>query len=276
VEINTITPQYFATMRIPRLLGRDIAASDTKDALPVVVVNSEFAAKMWPNESALGKRIQFGGEDRWWTIVGVVRGTKHFALNERQLLQAYIPHAQRPQIFTTVALRAAGDPLLLTRAIREAIWRVDRDQPVWGVRSMDQLLDSAVGSPRLIVRLTAGFAVVALLLGAIGIYGMLSYTMSQRAHEVGIRIALGAESRQVVRMVVGEGMRIVGVAVAIGLLGSFAATRLLRSQLFGVGPTDVLTFSVVTVILALVALLACFLPARRASRVDPMVALRAD
>jgi len=205
-----------------------------------------------------------------------VRGTKHFSLSEHQLLQGYIPHAQRPQIFTTVALRSTGNPLLLTRAVREAIWRVDRDQPVWGVRTMDQLLDGAVGSPKLIVRLTGGFAIVALLLGAIGIYGMLSYTMSQRSHEVGIRIALGAESRQVVRMVVGEGMRVVGIAVAIGLAGSLGATRLLRSQLFGVGPTDVLTFAVVTVILALVAMLACFLPARRASRVDPMVALRAD
>jgi putative ABC transport system permease protein len=166
--------------------------------------------------------------------------------------------------------------LILAKSIREAIWRVDRDQPVWGVRSMDQLLDNAVGSPRLIVLLTVGFAIVALLLGAIGIYGMLSYTMSQRAHEVGIRIALGAESRQVVRMVVGEGMRIIVIAVVIGLAGSLAATRLLRSQLFGVGPTDVLTFSVVTAILALVAVLACLLPARRASRVDPMIALRTD
>jgi putative ABC transport system permease protein len=276
VQVNTITPQYFATMRIPRLLGRDVAPSDTKDSPPVALVNNTFATMTWPNESAIGKRIQIAGDDRWWTIVGVVGDTKHFALNEHQLLQAYIPHAQRPQIFTTVALRAAGDPLLLARSIREAIWRVDRDQPVWGVRSMDQLLDSAVGSPKLIVRLTVGFAIVALLLGAIGIYGMLSYAMSQRSHEVGIRIALGAESRQVVRMVVGEGMRIVAIAVAIGLLGSFAATRLLRSQLFGVGPTDVLTFSIVTAILAGVAMLACFLPARRASRVDPMVALRSD
>jgi putative ABC transport system permease protein len=205
-----------------------------------------------------------------------VGNTKQFTLSENQLLQAYIPHAQRPQIFTTLAVRAAGNPLLLSSAIREAIWRVDRDQPVWSVRSMDQLLDSAVGSPKLIVRLTVGFALVALLLGAIGIYGVLSYTMSQRTHEVGIRIALGAESRQVVRMVVGEGMRIVGIAIAIGLAASFAATRLLRSQLFGVGPADVLTFSVVTLLLGFVAILACYLPAWRASRVDPMVALRSD
>jgi putative ABC transport system permease protein len=276
VQINSITPEYFTTMRIPRLAGRDIAPSDTKDAPPVIVVNTEFATKMWPNQSAIGKRLQFAGDDRWWTVIGVVGGAKQFSLSETPLLQGYIPHAQRPQIFTALAVRAAGDPLILAKSIREAIWRVDRDQPVWGVRSMDQLLDNAVGSPRLIVLLTVGFAIVALLLGAIGIYGMLSYTMSQRAHEVGIRIALGAESRQVVRMVVGEGMRIIVIAVVIGLAGSLAATRLLRSQLFGVGPTDVLTFSVVTAILALVAVLACLLPARRASRVDPMIALRTD
>jgi ABC-type antimicrobial peptide transport system permease subunit len=141
---------------------------------------------------------------------------------------------------------------------------------------MEKLLDGAVGSPRLIVRLTAGFAIVALLLGAIGIYGVLSYTMAQRTNEVGIRVALGADSRQVVRLVVVEGMRIVAIAVAIGLGASLAATRLLQSQLFGVGPTDVVTFSIVTALLSIVAILACYIPARRASRVDPMVALRTD
>jgi putative ABC transport system permease protein len=276
VQINTITPDYFATMKIPRLSGRDVSTSDTKDVAPVVVVNDAFAKATWPNESALGKRLQFGGDGRWWTIIGIVGNTKHFRLSEPQLLQAYVPHAQRPQIFTTVALRATGDPLPLANAVRAAIWRVDKDQPVWAVVTMERLLDGAVGSPRLIVRLTAGFAIIALLLGAIGIYGVLSYTMSQRTNEVGLRIALGAEARQVVRMVVGEGMRIIGFAVAIGLVASFAATRLLRNQLFGVGPTDVATFSIVTVLLAAVAVLACYVPARRASRVDPMVALRTD
>jgi putative ABC transport system permease protein len=276
VQVNTITPQYFSTMRIPRLTGRDFALSDNADAIPAIIVNDAFAKATWPTESALGKRVQFPGDERWWTVVGIVGNTKHFALNEPQLLQAYIPHAQRPQIFTTLAVRTAGDPLLLAKQIRDAIWRVDRDQPVWSTRTADQLLDSAVGPSKLIVTLTAGFALVALLLGALGIYGVLSYTMSQRVHEVGIRVALGAESRQVVRMVLREGMRTVGIAIVVGLVTSFAATRLLRSQLFGVGPADVLTFSVVTVLLAAVAMLACYLPARRASRVDPMIALRAD
>ncbi|HEY4216513.1 MAG TPA: ABC transporter permease [Gemmatimonadaceae bacterium] len=276
VQVNTITPQYFSTMGIPRVAGRDFAMSDNKDAIPAIIINDALAKATWPNQNAIGKRLQFPSDDRWWTVVGIVGNTKHFALNETQLLQAYIPHAQRPQIFTTLAVRTAGDPLLLAKQIRDAVWRVDRDQPVWGTRTADQLLDSAIGPSKLIVGLTAGFAIVALLLGGLGIYGMLSYTMSQRVHEVGIRVALGAESTQVVRMVIGEGMRTVGIAVAIGLVASLGATRLLRSQLFGVGPTDVLTFAVVTVLLAGVAMLACYLPARRASRVDPMIALRAD
>jgi len=274
--INSVTPGYFDTMEIPRLAGRDIATSDNRNTLPVMVVNDVFAKRTWPNESAIGKRIRFGGDDRWWTIIGVVRGTKHFTLDEKPLLQGYIPHAQRPQIFTTVAVRTTGDPLLLARSIREAIWRVDRNQPVWGVQTVSQLLDGAVGSPRLIVGLTAGFAIIALLLGAIGIYGVLSYTMSQRTQEIGIRVALGASRRQVVRMVVAEGARIILVAVVIGLAASFAATRLLRSQLYGVGPSDVVTFAVVTAVLTVVALLGCYLPARRAGGVDPMVALRAE
>src|SRR5262245_28160636 len=276
LQVNSITPEYFSTMRIPYVSGRDISTSDTKDAVPVIVINEEFATKTWPNQSAPGKRLQLTGDDRWWTVVGVVGNTKHFQLNEPQLLQGYIPHAQRPQIFTTLAVRGVGDPLPLAGAIRAAIWRVDKDQPVWGVASMENLLDGAVGSPRLIVRLTAGFAIVALLLGAIDIYGVLSYTMAQRTNEVGIRVALGADSRQVVRMVVVEGMRIVAIAVAIGLAASLASTRLLQSQLFGVGPSDVVTFSVVSALMAIVAILACYIPARRASRVDPMVALRTD
>jgi putative ABC transport system permease protein len=239
-------------------------------------VNDVFANKAWPGQSAIGKRVQLAGDDRWWTIVGIAGTAKHYSLNEPPLLQAYIPYAQRPQIFTTLAVRTAGDPLRLASDLRKAVWRVDKDQPVWGVQSMEQLLDGAVGAPRLVVRMTMGFALVALLLGAIGIYGVLSYTMSQRTNEVGIRIALGADARQVVRMVVGEGMRIVGIAVAVGLAAALATTRLLRSQLYGVGPTDVLTFAVVTALLSAVALLACYLPARRASRVDPMVALRSD
>jgi putative ABC transport system permease protein len=275
-QVNTVTPGYFATMRIPIVGGRDIEDADRADAPRAIVVNAEYAARTWPGQSAIGKRVILGFDSTQWTVVGVAGNAKHFTLSERPLLQAYVPHAQRPQIFTTVAVRTAGDPLQLVKLIREAIWRVDHDQPVWGVRTVEQLLEGAVGSPRFIVGLTAGFAIVALLLAAVGIYGVLSYTMARRTHEMGIRMALGAERVQVVRMVVGEGMRLVAVAIAVGLAGSFAATRLLRTQLFGVGPNDPLTLAAVTLLLAGVALVACYVPARRASRVNPTEAMRTE
>jgi putative ABC transport system permease protein len=160
--------------------------------------------------------------------------------------------------------------------VRAAINRVDRDQPVWRFKSMQQDVDGVVGSKKAMMWLTALFAIVALLVSSVGIYGVLSYTMSQRTHEMGIRVALGADARRVRALVVGEGLRLVGVSLGVGLVASLGVARLLRSQLFGVGPNDVVTFAVVSVLLASVAVVACYLPARRASRVDPMTALRAE
>jgi putative ABC transport system permease protein len=238
-------------------------------------VNKSLASKTWPNESPLGKRIKLGDDD-WRTVIGVVGDARHFRLDEPQLLQAYVPHAQRPQIFTSIVVRTKGNPLDFVKPAREAIWRVDRDQPIWRFRSMQQDLDAVVTAPKTTMWLIGLFSVVALLVAAVGIYGVLSYTMTQRTQEVGIRIALGADARQVTRMVILEGSRLIGVAVFIGLLASLGAARLLRNQLYGVEPHDLVTFGVVTVVLAGVALLACYLPARRASRVDPMVALRSE
>ncbi len=193
------------------------------------------------------------------------------------MLQAYVPHAQRPQIFTSIVLRTKGDdPHSVATAVRQAVWRVDKDQPIWRFRSMREDLDAVVTSPRVMMWLVGIFSVVAVLVAVVGIYGVLSYTMSQRIQEIGIRIALGADARRVTRMVVAEGARLVGVAVAIGLVGALAATRLLSSQLFGVQPHDAVTFVGVTALLSSVALLACYIPARRASRVDAMEALRTD
>jgi predicted permease len=276
VQVNSITTDYFRTMRIPVLGGRDIADGDRAGALPVVVVNKTFADKTWPGQSPIGKRIKIGTDD-WWTIVGIVGDARHFTLDETPLLQAYVPHAQRPQIFTSIVLRTKGDdPHSVATAVRQAVWRVDKDQPVWRFRSMREDLDAGVTSPRVMMWLVGIFSVVAVLVAVVGIYGVLSYTMSQRIQEIGIRIALGADARRVTRMVVAEGARLVGVAVAIGLVGALAATKLLRSQLFGVEPHDAVTFVAVTTLLASVALLACYIPARRASRVDAMEALRTD
>ena len=275
LQLNSITTEYFSTMQIPLIAGRDITVGDRAGTLPVILVNKSFAEQTWPGESALGKRIKFGDDD-WRTVIGVVGDTRHFALSEHQLLQGYIPHAQRPQIFTSIAVRTKSNPLDFAKPVREALWRVDRDQPIWRFRSMQQDLDASVTSPKITMWLMGLFSIVALLVAAVGIYGVLSYTMTQRTQEVGIRIALGADARQVTRMVIGEGLRLVAVAVFVGLLASLGAARLLRSQLFGVAPHDMITFAAVTVVLAGVAMLACYVPARRASRVDPMVALRSE
>ena len=275
VQVNSTTPGYLATMRIPLLAGRDFTASDRLGALPVTIVNRAFADATWPGQSAIGKRVQIG-DSTWRTVIAVAGDTRHFTLNEQQLFQAYVPHAQRPQIFTSLVVRAKGDPLALQRTVREAIWRVDRDQPIWRFRSMEEDLDGSVASSKTTMWLTGLFALVALLVASVGIYGVLSYTMTQRTQEVGIRIALGADAGQVRRMVIRDAMRVIAVAVAAGLVASFATAGLLRSSLYGVGPHDLPTFVAVTVVLAGVALAACYIPARRASRVDPMVALRAE
>ncbi len=275
LQLNSTTPGYLGTMRIPLLVGRDLAASDRAGALPVVIVNRAFADATWPGQSAIGKRLRIG-DSTWRTVIGVAGDTRHFTLNEHQLFQAYIPHAQRPQIFTSLVVRAKGDPLALARVVREAIWRVDRDQPIWRFRSMEQDLAGSVASSKTTMWLTGLFALVALIVASVGIYGVLSYTMTQRTQEVGIRIALGADAGQVRRMVIGDALRVIAVAVAAGLVGSFAMAGLLRSSLYGVGPHDLPTFIAVTIVLSGVALAACYIPARRASRVDPMVALRAE
>ena len=275
MQINSVTPGYFAAMRIPVLSGRDVGPSDRGDAPHVIVVNKSFAERTWPGQSAIGKRIQFGDEG-WWTIVGVVGDTKHFTLNEHQLLQGYVAHAQRPQIFTSIVVRTKGNPTDFARAVREAVWRVDRDQPIWRFRSMEQDLSGVVQSKKTMMFLTGLFAIVALVVAVVGVYGVLSYTVAQRTQEVGIRIALGADAGRVRRMVIGDGLRLVAVAVVVGLALSLGASRLLRNQLFGIAATDTLTFVAVTAVLGGVALLACYIPARRASRVDPLTALRMD
>jgi putative ABC transport system permease protein len=276
-QLNIVSPDYFATLRIPRLAGRDFTLADRADAAPVVIVNDQLARRAWPNESPLGKRIRLGGDDASWaTVIGVVGTVKHFRLSEDPLAQAYIPYLQRPLIFTEVVVRATGDAAQIANAVRGAVWRVDRDQPVWGVRTLDRVLDNARGGPKLTVGLMTGFAVLALVLAAIGVYGVMSYAVARRTQEVGIRMALGARRAQVLGMVLREGMRTTIVAVIIGLAAAAGATRLLASQLFGVSTIDPLTFAVVPLLLAAVALVACYLPARRASRVDPIVALRTD
>jgi putative ABC transport system permease protein len=277
LQANIVSPGYFETMKISRLSGRDFTMNDRDGAARVVIVNEQLATRVWPGTSALGKQIRIGGPDEpWATVVGVVGTVKHFQLTEHAIDQAYFPYLQRPLIFTEVVVRATGDPANVANGVRAAIWRVDRDQPVWGIRVMDRVLERALGQPKFTMWLTSSFAFVALLLAMLGVYGVISYSVAQRTHEVGLRIALGAQGGQVVRMIVAEGSRLVGVAIVIGIVAALGATRLIRTQLFGITPSDPLTFGLVTLVLAVVAIVACYLPARRASRVDPMVALRVE
>ena len=278
LQLNLVSDGYFETMAIPRLAGRDFTAQDRAGALPVAIVNARLARRAWPGTSAIGQRLRVGDAEggTWATVVGVVGDTRHFALGEEPLEQAYLPTLQRPLIFTEVVVRTSGAPLDVADAVRRAVWRVDRDQPVWGVRALDAVIARSLGAPRATMGLTVSFALLALLLAAVGVYGVTSYVVARRTHEVGIRMALGAPGAQVLRMVVRQGMTTIVIALAIGLAASAATTRLLASQLYGVGARDPMTFAAVPLLLAAVALVACWIPARRASRVDPIVALRSD
>jgi putative ABC transport system permease protein len=188
----------------------------------------------------------------------------------------YIPYTQMPLIFTELVVRANGEPSAVAKAVREAIWRADRDQPVWRIRPLMLSIENQLGGRTFMMRLLTSFALLALVLATIGVYGVMSYAVARRTQELGIRMALGAGAREVVGMVLRQGLRTIGIAVVIGLGASLGATRLLETQLFGVAPVDPLTFALAPSILAIIAIAACYLPARRASRVDPLVALRSE
>ena len=277
-NINIISDRYFETMAIPRVAGRDFTVDDRLESARVVIVNQQLATKVAPDGSALGTRLRVmdGDAPVWATIVGVVGNARHFQLNEDPLDQIYVSFQQKPLIFTEVVVRTVADPMTVANAVRSAIWRVDRDQPVWRIRPVTQSIEAQLGSRRFTMTLLASFAILAVVLATIGVYGVMSYAVARRTQEMGVRMALGARTTQVVGMVLRQGMRTIGLAIVIGLGAAIAVTRLLQSQLYGVRAFDPLTFALVPVALALVAVVACYLPARRASRVDPVIALRAD
>jgi putative ABC transport system permease protein len=270
-----ISPDFFKTFRVPLIKGRLLAESDGAKAPPVVVINESLARRYFANEDPLGKRITFNG-DATRVIVGVVGDVKHSALDEEANPQIYrsIAQLQSPPTSMSLAVRTSGDPMQMLAAVRGQVWAGDKNQPVTNIETMEGLLAKSVAPRRFNLLLLGVFALVGLALAGVGLYGVMSYTVTQRTREIGVRMAMGAQPGDVLRLVIGEGMKLVLIGALLGLGGALALTRLLTTLLFGVSATDPLTFIVIAALLIIVALLACWLPARRATKVDPMIALR--
>ncbi len=280
-DIKVISPNYFRTFAIPFKSGRDFNDHDGSKSPGVVIVNEEFARRYFPNENALGKRITPGasnhGEPQTREIVGIVGNVKSRKLDSETMAEYYIPDSQLNFGSMTVCLRTSVDPHSLTSAVRNMVSSMDPDLPLYDIKTMEEYLAIAVATPRFHAILLEAFAGLALLLTGIGLYGVIAYAVAQRTHEIGVRITLGATRANVVQMVLKSGLQLTAIGVGAGVVLALVAARYISSVsslLFGVKPTDVVTFAVVIVIVALVSLLACYIPAYRASRVDPMVALR--
>jgi putative ABC transport system permease protein len=281
-----VMPGYFETLRIPVVAGRSIERGDHRDALWVAVINEEAARIYWPNENPIGRRLGYGlpnaaEPSRWITIVGIVKTTLANGAQEASRPQIFVPHAQMPREpypgrFMTVAVRASGDPLALPVALRDVVREADSRLPMLNGRPMEDVVSESMGQPRFTSMLVTFFGIVALLIGSFGIHGVLAYSVAQRSRELGIRLALGATPVVVLREVVGEGMRLASIGIALGMAGSLAGARLVQGLLFGVTATDPLSFSLAFAVLGVAALMACYGPGRRASRIDPVVMLRVD
>jgi putative ABC transport system permease protein len=271
-----VTPDYFHTLAVPLLSGRTFTDRDDASALPVAIVSEATAHHFWPGEDAVGKHISgaCGDEKTWCQVVGVVGDLKQHHLEQASRLAVYVPFAQDPWAFFAIVVRTKLEPASAASAVEGAIHSVDRDEPVYNVRTMRDVEAASLSPQRLQIALIGLFAALALVLACMGIYGVMAYSVAQRTGEMGVRMALGAQTSNVLGLVLGEGLRLAVLGAAIGLAGSFFAARLLSGMLFGVTPSDPLTFAGVAIVLVLVALLACYIPARRATRVDPLVALR--
>ena len=277
-EQPKITPGYIRAMEIPVLMGRSFNWADNENSPQVAVVSEALVQLYWPNEDPIGKRLSINndsdGKPVWRQIVGVVKDVKHDGLAKQPRPVIFSPLLQYPVPYTILAIRTHTDPSSLSPAIRRAVTAVDSEQPIFRINTMERFISDSVSDSRFQTQLLTVFAAVALALAAVGIYGVVGYSVNQRTHEIGIRLALGARQRDVLKMVVKQGMELATTGVVIGLAGAFALTRLMKDFLFGVNASDPLTFGVIALILTLIALLACYFPARRATKVDPLVALR--
>jgi putative ABC transport system permease protein len=281
VNYRDVSPNYFRAMGIPVLQGRAYTDRDKENAPLVVIVNQQLAREIFPDENPVGKRITFGGtnpdgQPRWFEIVGVVANVRSLELREEPTAELYFSSQQDLWPAMSLVVRSTVEPASLSASVRQAVNEVDRSVPVADVKTMDHVVSESITQPRFNLFLLGLFSAVAMILSAAGIYGVTAYTVTQRTHELGIRIALGAQVGDVLKMILGQGMAVIGVGLIAGLAAAFALMRLLRSLLFGVGENDPLTFVAITAVLVLVALIACYIPARRATKVDPLEALRSE
>ena len=286
-QYRVVDWRYLQTMRIPLKTGRAFTSADGPEAPGVAMINEAMAERYWPNQNPVGQRIRLEfstpltpwdpePHPGWLTIVGVTGDVRDWAWGQQKVGEVFLPEPQDPSRMMGLVVRAQRgiNPTGLTTGVRKTVESVDPSQPVSEVHTLNEYLSSAVSQKRMNMLLLGILAAIATLLAAIGIYGVMAYSVAQRSHEIGIRLALGAEPRNVLRMVVRDGMRLAGLGLVLGILGSLAATRYLQSQLYGIKATDPVNLAIVAAALALIALAACYIPARRATKVDPLEALR--
>ena len=281
MEMNVVTPGYFKTMKTPLLRGRSFEAGDTKDVPPVIIVDQMFADRYFPGQDAIGKRVRMStgdkGEREYRTIVGVVPHLKVYGFDETTVLpQGYLPMTQQPQTGLVALLRTSLSPKSFEKPVRDIVASLDPAQPAFEFKTMQERVEETWATPRLMSFLLVCFALLALTLAVVGLYGVMAFNGVRRMREIGVRLALGAMPAQIRAMMLGQGMRLLGGGLLLGFVGAFALSRLIRSLLFGVNANDPLIYGAVTLVLVCAALVACWIPARRASRVNPMVTLRAE
>ena len=275
-NVRIVSSDYFRTLRIPLLSGRYFDQRDVRGAPETVIIDEAMAQRFWPNEDPLGKRLQRGGSGSWRTVVGVISNARQYSAEKEPPIAVYYPSEQFGARNMFLVIRTARDPAGMTEAITKEIQKLDPEMPVFDAATMDQRLHDSLARRRFSMFLLGLFAAVASILAAIGIYGVTTYSVSERTHEIGIRLALGASPASVKQLVIRQSLVLAGTGVAIGLAGAFVLTRILSSLLYGVGATDPSTFLTTPLVLCVVALLASYVPARRAARVDPMIALRCE
>jgi len=275
VGYSIVGPDYFQAMNTPIVEGRAFSEHDDQNAPRVVVINETLSQRFWPNESPIGKRVRLGStESTYREVVGVARDGKYSLLGEPPTEYLFLPHTQSYDGKMTIIARTSGQPEKLAEAIRQEVANIDSELPVFGVKTMPKFLDRLLSGPKSIAALSTIFGVIALLMAAVGLYGVMSYSVAQRTREVGIRMALGASTSRVLGLVLVEGLVLVGVGIGIGLIATAAVSQLLGSFLYGISATDAATFVTIPLVLMVVGLIASYVPARRATNVDPMIALR--